>query len=250
MVHKWYIHLEFHFCTFYDFNNLTFTTCNCCISMLPNHSRCLTCLASVVALVTASACAAAMEGFSATCSSANAPTWKCHWPHSATNQRVAELIFWGSKNKTNKNAATLKRTLLHQNWQWPRVSKAINVTHVLERTQALCNKDAFMVFLRAHRVFDACILLHTLKLLVEAACWFWRCPTQESNQSKRKFLEENISWQSLYTVYMIQSGFRTWMAPAFSHGYAGLLVFLLHTLPLHNTRSNQKTAEMDSLLGT
>ena len=42
MVHKWYIHLEFHFCTFYDFKNLTFTACNCCISILPNHSRCLT----------------------------------------------------------------------------------------------------------------------------------------------------------------------------------------------------------------
>ena len=39
--------LEFHFCTFYDFKDLTFTTCNCCISILfvlPNHSRCLTCL--------------------------------------------------------------------------------------------------------------------------------------------------------------------------------------------------------------
>ena len=51
-----YIHsvrLEFHFCTFCDFN-LTFTTCNCCISslfVLPNHWRCLKCLASVVALV-------------------------------------------------------------------------------------------------------------------------------------------------------------------------------------------------------
>ena len=35
------VRLEFHFCTFCDFN-LTFTTCNCCISSLfvPNHCKC------------------------------------------------------------------------------------------------------------------------------------------------------------------------------------------------------------------
>ena len=106
MVHKSYIHLEFHFCTFCDFKNRTFTTCNCCIStvfVLPNHSGCLTCLASVVALVNASVSVAAMEGFSATNSSANAPTSKCHWPHSATNHRVAELILGGVQKKMNKN---------------------------------------------------------------------------------------------------------------------------------------------------
>ena len=43
---------------------LRFTTCNCCISilfLLPNHSRCLTCLASVVALVNAFVSVAVME---------------------------------------------------------------------------------------------------------------------------------------------------------------------------------------------
>ena len=43
-----------------------------------------------------------------------------------------------------------------------------------------------------------------------AASWFWRsCPIQISNQeSETKYLEDNISWESLYT-----QGFRTCMAP-------------------------------------
>ena len=43
------------------------------------------------------------------------------------------------------------------------------------------------------------------------------------------------------------------MGPGFSHGYAGLLVFLRVVstcVALHNTRTNQKKAETDSLLGT
>ena len=90
--------------------------------VLPNHSRCPTCLASVVALVNASVSVAAMEGFSATNSSANAPKSKCHWPYSATTHRVAELILVGGSKENEQEyddhmmtKATLKRTLLHRN---------------------------------------------------------------------------------------------------------------------------------------
>ena len=80
---------------------LRFTTCNCCISILfelPNHSRCLTFLASVVAAFVS---VAVME-VSLLPTAQPMQTSKCHWPHSVTNQRVAELIFGGSRKKTNK----------------------------------------------------------------------------------------------------------------------------------------------------
>jgi len=62
-----------------------------------------------------------------------------------------------------------KRHLLERQ-KWPRVYKAIQLAHVVERTQALCNKSTFGVFLKARHVLDACIHIHMLKFLVEAAC--------------------------------------------------------------------------------
>ena len=39
-----------------------------------------------------------------------------------------------------------------------RVCRAIKLTHVVDRTQALCNERAFGMSLRARRVLDACII--------------------------------------------------------------------------------------------
>ena len=161
---------------------------------------------------------------------------------------MAELILGGSRTKTRKRQ-TITWWQNVTSWKDPGYIEQLSLHMLRRELNYFATQELLGCSWGAHHVLDTCILLDTLKLLVEAAFWFWRCPTQESNQSKRKFLEENISWQSLYNG-MIQTGFRTCMAPAFSHGYAGLLVFLLHTLPLHNTRSNQKTAETDSLLRT
>ena len=61
--------------------------------------------------------------------------------------------------------------------------------NVVERTQALCNERSFGMSWEL--VMFLMLALYTVRLLVEAACCFWRlCPTQKSNQeSERKFLE-------------------------------------------------------------
>ena len=119
---------------------------------------------------------------------------KCHWRHFATNQLVAELILGNQEQKpeNDKQSHDDKRHLL----EGPRVFFEQLSLHMLRRElNYFATQELLGCSWGAHHVLD------TLKLLVEAACWFWHCPTQESNQSKRKFLEENISWQSLYTVW-------------------------------------------------
>ena len=68
----------------------------------------------------------------------------------------------GSEKNTNKKTTIkwwqtpLGRTLPSR--KWPRVCRAIKLTHVVYRTQALCNKRALGMSLRARRVLDACII--------------------------------------------------------------------------------------------
>ena len=68
----------------------------------------------------------------------------------------------GSEKKTNKKTTItwwqtpLGRTLPRR--KWPRACRAVKLTHVVDRTQALCNERAFGMSLRARRVLDACII--------------------------------------------------------------------------------------------
>ena len=80
---------------------------------------------------------------------------------------VAELILGDQEQTRKRQSRDDKRHLL----EGPRVYRAIKLTHVAERTQALCitsQQKSFGVFLRARHVLDACIHINTLKLLVEA----------------------------------------------------------------------------------
>ena len=109
-------------------------------------------------------------------------------------------LFLGIKNK-NKKTTNNHMMANVTSWKDPGYIEQLSLHMLRRELNYFATQELLGCSWGAHHVLDTCILLDTLKLLVEAAFWFWRCPTQESNQSERKLLEENISWQSLYTVW-------------------------------------------------
>ncbi len=86
----------------------------------------------------------------------------------------------------------LGRTLPHR--KWPRVYRAIKLTHVVERTQALCNERAFGMSLRARRILDACIIhleaVGRSRLLILAPL---------SNPGMKSRIREENSWRTTFS---------------------------------------------------
>ena len=70
----------------------------------------------------------------------------------------------GSEKKTENEKENDNHMMTNTSWEDASTSKvaqgrrAIKLTHVVDRTQALCNERASGMSLRARRVLDACII--------------------------------------------------------------------------------------------
>ena len=88
---------------------------------------------------------------------------------------VAELILGDQKDKRTRKRQSQddKRHLLEgplPRQKCPRVYKPSSLHMLCRELKHFATKEPFGVFLKARHVLDACIHIHTLKLLVEAAC--------------------------------------------------------------------------------
>ena len=94
--------------------------------------------------------------------------------HTLPIQMVAELILGDQKEKRTRKRQSHddKRHLLEgplPRQKWPRAYKPSSLHMLWRELKHFATKEPFGV-LKSHHVLDACMHIHTLKFLVEAAC--------------------------------------------------------------------------------